>query len=80
MKTVFDSAIAALRRSKKRVQSVIQTELPFLISMELYSPVGIEMHRFRWTALFDQMDKSLSEEEEHLVSLVTYVNFGFLFC
>ncbi|CAI9295843.1 unnamed protein product [Lactuca saligna] len=58
--------LAALRRSKKRVQSVIQTELPFLISMELYSPVGIEMHRFRWTALFDQMDKSLSEEEEHL--------------
>lgn len=58
--------LAALRRSKKRVQSVIQTELPFLISMELYSPVGIETHRFRWTSLFDQMDKSLCEEEEHL--------------
>lgn len=27
-----------------------------------------EMHRARWSALFDQMDKALSEEEKQLVS------------
>ncbi|KAL4574965.1 hypothetical protein LXL04_021805 [Taraxacum kok-saghyz] len=58
--------LAAIKRSRKRVQSVTQTELPFLISMELHSPVGIEIHRLRWITLFDQMDKSLSQEEEHL--------------
>lgn len=27
-------------------------------------------HRARWTALFDQMDRALSEEEKQLVSLL----------
>lgn len=72
--------MAALRRSKKRVRFVTQTELPNLISRELsssqesdpsvtISSENNEMHKLRWTALFNQMDKSLSEEEKHLVSL-----------
>ncbi|KAK9167919.1 hypothetical protein Syun_000059 [Stephania yunnanensis] len=77
--------LAALRRSKKRVQAVIDTELPFLISKEFsYNQVNDpnviqsskalssadgEMHRLRWTALFDQMDKALTEEGKYLVSL-----------
>ncbi|XP_031373689.1 uncharacterized protein LOC116188454 isoform X2 [Punica granatum] len=75
--------LAALRRSKKRVQAVISTELPFLISKEFSSdqennpfavknyivgptPTAANAHRLRWSALFDQMDKALSEEEQQL--------------
>ncbi|PIA32445.1 hypothetical protein AQUCO_04500207v1 [Aquilegia coerulea] len=76
--------LAALRRSKKRVQAVIQTELPFLMSKEFsttkendpyfkqshpssYPNTAVtDMHRARWTALFDQMDKALTEEGKHL--------------
>lgn len=28
-----------------------------------------DMHRARWSRLFDQMEKALSEEEKHLVSI-----------
>lgn len=34
-----------------------------------------DAHRARWSALFDQMDKSLSEEEKRLVSLQMNVLF-----
>lgn len=29
-----------------------------------------DMHRARWSSLFDQMDKALSEEEKQLVSIL----------
>ena len=35
-----------------------------------------EMHRARWSALFDQMDKALSEEEKQLVSCRKLVMFS----
>ncbi|XP_030540439.1 uncharacterized protein LOC115748146 isoform X1 [Rhodamnia argentea] len=68
--------LAALKRSKKRVQAVINTELPFLISKEFSSnqennphltnsPIA-DMHLSKWSALFCQMDKALSEEEQQL--------------
>lgn len=76
---------AALRRSKKRVQAVIGTELPFLISKELSvnqenepcamkhacraNRTASDMHRLKWNALFGQMDKALLEEEQQLVSI-----------
>lgn len=79
------STFTALRRSRRRVRSVITTELPFLISKEFannqdYDPYGMkvsaglptcktaDLHRGRWTALFDHMDEALSEEEKQLVS------------
>ncbi|KAI7738489.1 hypothetical protein M8C21_016451, partial [Ambrosia artemisiifolia] len=74
--------LAALRRSKKRVQAVTQTELPLLISRELSSNQennpyvnneSYDLHKLRWTALFDQMDKSLSEEEKHLENSLNQV-------
>lgn len=78
--------LAALRRSKRRVRSVIQTELPLLMSKEFScnqenndpyamkttstDNASVDMHRARWSRLFDQMDKALFEEEKQLVSLV----------
>lgn len=79
---------SALRRSRKRVQAVIQTEFPCLISKEFASnqendpcstnssSIGqcdkstVTAHHARWRALFDQMDKALSEEESQLVSFL----------
>ncbi|XP_019192115.1 PREDICTED: uncharacterized protein LOC109186548 isoform X2 [Ipomoea nil] len=78
--------LAALRRSRKRVQAVIQTEFPCLISKDFGSNQENEScsanssivqcdnstataHHARWSALFDQMDKSLLEEESQLESL-----------
>lgn len=90
--------LAALRRSKKRVQAVIQTELPLLISRELstnqendpyitrHSAAGCSdsatagMHRARWSALFDQMDKALSEEEKQLESSLNQIREMLLHC
>ncbi|KAF8023910.1 hypothetical protein BT93_F1184 [Corymbia citriodora subsp. variegata] len=68
--------LAALKRSKKRVQAVINTELPFLISKEfssnqennpyqIKSPIA-DMHLSKWSTLFGQMDKALTEEEQQL--------------
>lgn len=75
----------ALRRSKKRVEAVISTELPSLISKEFSvyqdnessamihaggaSCTASDMHRVKWNALFGQMDKALVEEEQQLVSI-----------
>ncbi|KAK9063313.1 hypothetical protein SSX86_017183 [Deinandra increscens subsp. villosa] len=81
--------LAALRRSKKRVQAVTQTELPLLISRELSSnqennpcvnKANNDLHKFRWTALFDQMDKSLTEEEKHLENSLNQVREMLLHC
>ncbi|KAK2982411.1 hypothetical protein RJ640_026254 [Escallonia rubra] len=90
--------LAALRRSKKRVRAVIQTELPFLMSREFshnqendpyllkscatgYSnSATADMHRARWSALFNQMDKKLSEEEKHLDSWLNQVTEMQLHC
>ncbi|XP_024969164.1 uncharacterized protein LOC112508696 [Cynara cardunculus var. scolymus] len=86
--------LAALRRSKKRVRSVIQTELPSLVSRELvsdqendcYAENGhfnkgtAELHRVRWGTLFDQMDNALSEEEKHLESSLNQVNEMMVHC
>ncbi|XP_076902713.1 uncharacterized protein LOC143557551 [Bidens hawaiensis] len=81
--------LAALRRSKKRVQTVTQTELPLLISRELSSSQvnnpyvnkeNHDLHKVRWTALFDQMDKSLSEEEKHLENSLNQVREMLLHC
>nr|GMC65703.1 uncharacterized protein LOC109186548 isoform X2 [Ipomoea batatas] len=75
--------LAALRRSRKRVQAVIQTEFPCLISKDFASNQENEpcstnssvvqcdkstatAHHARWSALFDQMDKALFEEESQL--------------
>ena len=67
---------AALQHSRKRVQVVIQTELPFLLSKEFLSNQesghcdnrNAELHKARWGTLFDQMDNALSDEEKQLVS------------
>lgn len=78
---------SALRRSRKRVQAVIQTEFPCLISKDFASNQENEpcstnssvvqcdkstatAHHARWSALFDQMDKALFEEESQLVSFL----------
>ncbi|KAM7499449.1 hypothetical protein LguiA_023863 [Lonicera macranthoides] len=79
--------LAALRRSKRRVRSVIQTELPLLMSKELpcnqenndpfamkttsTDNASVDMHRARWSGLFDQMDKALFEEEKQLRESMT---------
>lgn len=83
--------LAALRRSKKRVRAVIQTELPCLFSREFssnqenssygtqsssvghFDNANAHAHRARWTALFDQMDRALSEEERQLESWLNQV-------
>ncbi|KAJ4970445.1 hypothetical protein NE237_003544 [Protea cynaroides] len=93
--------LSALRRSKKRVQAVIQTELPLLLSKELSSnqendpcasqssaggcpnPPNIanpEMHQTKWTSLFEQMEKALSEEGRHLESWLNQVTEMRLHC
>ncbi|XP_073042937.1 uncharacterized protein [Primulina eburnea] len=73
--------LAALRRSKKRVRAVIQIDLPFLMSKESSSDQettkghgeNAEAHCIRWSSLFGQMDKALSEEERHLESWLNQV-------
>ncbi|KAI3735053.1 hypothetical protein L6452_14540 [Arctium lappa] len=76
--------LVALRRSKKRVRAVTQTELPFLISCDQENDPSNrennEMHKCRWTALFYQMDKSLSEEEKHLENSLNQVREMLLHC
>ncbi|KAL7146725.1 hypothetical protein ABFS83_06G060900 [Erythranthe nasuta] len=75
--------LAALRRSKKRVRSVITTELPLLISREFSAnsqkPAANE-HSVRWSTLFSQMDKSLSEEEIQMESWLNQVKEMQLHC
>lgn len=91
---VLFSASSALRRSRRRVRAVINTELPYLMSKEfsniqekdssvMNTTTGIphsiiaEMHRTRWTSLFDQMDEALAEEEKQLVSTQKIDNISF---
>ncbi|KAL2318162.1 hypothetical protein Fmac_032038 [Flemingia macrophylla] len=89
--------LSALRRSRKRVRAVINTELPFLLSREFannedYDPHTMKMlaglptgkiadlHRARWTALFDHMDEALSEEEKQLECWLNQVKEKQLLC
>ncbi|KAI3975467.1 hypothetical protein MKX01_004197 [Papaver californicum] len=76
--------LAALRRSKKRVQAVMHTELPFLFSREFSSneenDPSSHMHRARWSSIFDQMDKTLSEEANHLESGLNQIRQMQLHC
>ncbi|KAI3952814.1 hypothetical protein MKX01_006857 [Papaver californicum] len=76
--------LAALQRSKKRVQAVMQTELPFLFSREFSSneenDPSSHMHQARWSAIFDQMDKTLSEEANHLESGLNQIRQMQLHC
>lgn len=79
---VYCSSNTALRRSKKRVRAVITTELPFLMSKEFSfnqenenstdrfsNSASADMHHARWSTMFDQMEKALTEEEKQLVSI-----------
>ncbi|KAF7816562.1 hypothetical protein G2W53_030531 [Senna tora] len=74
--------LSALRRSRRRVRAVIATELPALLLKEFsnnqendahamkFSASNskiADMHRARWTSLFNQMDEALSHEEKLLV-------------
>ncbi|KAF5790455.1 hypothetical protein HanRHA438_Chr09g0395091 [Helianthus annuus] len=76
--------LAALRRSRKRVQAAIQRELPLLVSRELVfnqeNTGNADLHRARWGPLFDQMDNALSEEEKHLESSLNQVNEMLMHC
>ncbi|KAL3837822.1 hypothetical protein ACJIZ3_022413 [Penstemon smallii] len=75
--------LSALRRSKKRVQAVITTELPFLISREFShneDKTTVDAHSLRWNTLFGQMDKALSEEESHLETWLNQVKEMQLHC
>ncbi|KAK1399749.1 hypothetical protein POM88_009612 [Heracleum sosnowskyi] len=79
--------LGALRRSKKRVRAVIQTELPLLMSREFshnqendpyvtrmsVPNSSADMHKARWNALFSQMEKTLSEEELQLENWLNQV-------
>ncbi|GAV58615.1 hypothetical protein CFOL_v3_02148 [Cephalotus follicularis] len=71
--------LAALKCSRIRVQDVIQTELPFLLSKEFspnqkgdHSAVGSpitatkEIRQAKWNSMFKQMDGALHEEENQL--------------
>ncbi|WOK95871.1 hypothetical protein Cni_G04578 [Canna indica] len=78
--------LAALKRSKKRVRNVIQTELPHLLSKEFPSnqenehTQSSEMHVARWRSLFSQMDRELHEEGKHLESWLKQVQEMQLHC
>ncbi|KAG6504331.1 hypothetical protein ZIOFF_036662 [Zingiber officinale] len=86
--------LAALRRSKKRVKNVIQTELPYLISKEFTSnqenePYSTqsseavstqEMHVACWKSLFNQMDRALYEEGKQLENWLKQVREMQLHC
>ncbi|KAG4931036.1 hypothetical protein AAZX31_17G181300 [Glycine max] len=89
--------LSALRRSRRKVRSVITTELPFLLSKEFgnnqdYDPCTVEMsaglptskiadmHRARWSSLFDHMDAALSEEEKQLECWLNQVKEKQLLC
>lgn len=74
--------LVALKRSKRRVQDVITTELPSLLSKEILSKQGndsakkatAELHRTRWMMMFDQMEQGLSKEEQQLETQLNQVN------
>ncbi|KAK1366736.1 hypothetical protein POM88_042297 [Heracleum sosnowskyi] len=86
--------LAALQHSKNRVQCVIETGLPLLLSRELSSnkenaphPTNLsvpgpsdDLHKARWSALFDQMNNKLNKEEKQLESWLSQVNAMQLHC
>ncbi|CAM8970366.1 unnamed protein product [Rhodiola kirilowii] len=87
--------LAALRRSKKRARSVIQTDLPSLIAKE-FSSTDLhdtsklvskfpktdmaEFHQAKWSSLFSQMETALSEEEKQLEDWLSQVKEMQLHC
>ncbi|KAI4383936.1 hypothetical protein MLD38_009715 [Melastoma candidum] len=73
--------LTALQQSKRRVQEVIRAELPCLLSKKFSSnPVkhpyfgeetsagcsNADIHRLKWTALFQKVEKELAEEGQKL--------------
>ncbi|KAL3653391.1 hypothetical protein CASFOL_003072 [Castilleja foliolosa] len=72
--------LAALRRSKRRVRAVITTELPLLMSREFSSNHIDQAHSVRWGSLFEQMDKTLSDEESQLENWLNQVKEMHLHC
>ncbi|KAI3911379.1 hypothetical protein MKW98_010266 [Papaver atlanticum] len=95
----FRGRLAAIERSKKRLQSVIQIELPLLVSREFpneqensiicsqssstnehhYARVK-DIHRSRWSGVFDQMEKQLYEEGKQLERWLNQVKEMQLHC
>lgn len=43
---------------------------PFAMKTTSTDNASVDMHKARWSGLFDQMDKALFEEEKQLVSVV----------
>ncbi|KAI3993666.1 hypothetical protein MKX01_002679 [Papaver californicum] len=95
----FRGRLAALERSKKRLQSVIQIELPLLVSREFPNEqennticsqssstndnhnAGVkDIHRARWSGVFDQMEKQLYEEGKQLERWLNQVKEMQLHC
>ncbi|KAL8535393.1 hypothetical protein ACS0TY_011151 [Phlomoides rotata] len=77
----INGRLAALRQSKKRVRTVITKELPLLTSKELSSnKASANAHADRWSTIFEQMEKSLSEEETILENWLNQVNNMQLHC
>ncbi|XP_052184817.1 uncharacterized protein LOC127796622 isoform X1 [Diospyros lotus] len=82
--------LTALGLSKKRVRAVISTEMPFLMSREFSSNQENDQpaiknpaagcHVARWSALFHQMEKALSEEEKQLENWLSKVKEMRLHC
>lgn len=73
--------VAAVQDSRNRVQSVLTTEIPHLVSARESSSnqesntSGVassdktvtDTHQIRWSAKFDQINKALYDEERDLV-------------
>ncbi|MCL7047541.1 hypothetical protein MKW94_012974 [Papaver nudicaule] len=95
----FRGRLAALERSKKRLQSVIQIELPLLVSREFpneqensiicsqssstnehHNAGARDIHRARWSGVFDQMEKQLYEEGKQLERWLNQVKEMQLHC
>ncbi|KAK1265391.1 hypothetical protein QJS04_geneDACA017004 [Acorus gramineus] len=62
--------LAALRRSRKRVRTTIQRDLPVLFSKDFLPNQENDSHTAsdiaRWKAIFAHMEKALSDEGKHL--------------
>ncbi|KFK24944.1 hypothetical protein AALP_AA8G046300 [Arabis alpina] len=80
--------VTALRRSKKRVRAVVMTELPLLLVKEIPTDQEndpnllihgssrdstVDIHKNKWTALFNQLEHTLSEEEKQLENWLNQV-------
>lgn len=63
------------------MRAVILSEFPCLLSYDFTSnqknDAASDTHMARWISLFAQMDKTLSEEEKHLVGSILLFFFSF---